>query len=264
MAIENLITAAQAEVTQAEQLPTTDPTRAEKIAAAKAKVAGLEAAKNAGYTMTQADVTSAVQGRLPDAQSSARTEERRALAQKLGVKIEDLDAEVTRLAGEKRSGETQADQERRAKEAAETARTTAEGERDKWKRTAESARENLRASIIRSAVEGELRNQGVIVNDTTNYLGGAYELTDKSAVNVQIDVKDDGTLEVKGGVTGAKEAAEKTKQQYAAMFGEPPPENPRQGPERRQGGGEDGSTSHAQRWGANLGPRGARKEGAAT
>ncbi len=153
MAIEDLITAAQAEVRNAEALPDTDSEKPVKVREAKAKVSGLQAAKDAGYTMTQQDVSTSVQARVPDAENSGRTAERTALAKKLNVKLEDLDAEVTRLAGEKRSGETQADQERRAKEEAERQATTAGSERDDWKGIAEQARDQLAEERRRTAVE---------------------------------------------------------------------------------------------------------------
>lgn len=267
MAIKDLITAAEAEQRNAEALPDTDTSKALKVAEARAKVAGLKSAESAGYTFTQGDVDSAVTTRLPDAQGTGRTEERKALAQKLGVKLEDLDAEVNRLAGEKRSGESQADQERRAKEAAERERDTAGTERDSWKGIAEQARDQLAEERRRTAVEAELRNLGVIITKDHNYLPGAYNLADKSSVQANVEI-DPGTktLVVKGAVTGAKEAAEKVKQHYPAMFGEPPPDNPRQGPERQQQGGSgtgEGSRSYAQQWGSNLGPR-REKEGATT
>ncbi len=269
MALEDLITAAEAEVTQAKALPDTDSEKALKVARAEAKVAGLKAAQAGGYTKTQAEIDAAVQQRVPDAEGSGRTAERKALAAKLNVSVEDLDAEVERLAGERRSGETQADQERRAKAAAEADAATAKAEAAKYKKTGESAREYLRNQLIRGELERELLKQGVINTEEVSYLEGAYNLTDKSAVNVQIDIKDDGTLEVKGGVTGVKEAVEKTKQQYAAFFGEPAPENPHQTPGGGDSGGGagggaggGGTKSAAQSWAARHRPQ--QKQGAAS
>lgn len=229
MSLDNLITQAQAEVTAAEALPDTDSEKPRKVAEAKGKVAALQQAKGAGYTRTQTDVDNAVQGRLPDAQSSAKEDERKRVAAALGIPPEQLtDEELKRL---KQLREGQQSELERANTAAQTAQQqleTTQAERDRLKKQAETARANLEETLKRQAVERALLAEGVIHgtgkdeqgNERPSYLDGARRLTDLSQVSVEVEVDQSGNLNVKGEVQGAAEAAKKTKETYPAMFGE--------------------------------------------
>lgn len=234
--IDDAITAAQSEVTAAKALPENTEeekaTKATKVAAAEAKLSTLTAQKQA----IQDDISDAVRGRIPDAEKTAKENERKVLAQKLGVKLEGLDAELDRIEKERRGQQSEVSRLTSDLTTREQELATEKAEREKAQRIAETARDQLRSTLIENALTTELIKQGVIHGEEQSYLDGARNLTKRDGITVEVEIKDDGTLEIKGDVQGAKEAVEKTKETYAVMFGETV-ESPTETPRGKSGGG---------------------------
>ena len=213
------ISAAKTKLTQAQT--SGDAT---KVAAAQAEVNALEALDNEGFGFTQDDVNSAVTGRLPDAEASAKNAERKVLADRLGVSVEKLDDELKAIEEQRKSQQTEAQRLQGALSTREAELNNAQAERDKNKRIAETARANLEEALKRSAVERALLSSGV-VHETGEGKASYLDVTTEQAlrlgdVNVEVEVDDQGNLKVKGEVTGADEATKKVKEKYPAMFGE--------------------------------------------
>lgn len=229
--IDERITAAKAKIQAEEQSGDSL-----KIGIAKAELQTLEQMKQDGLGFSQEDINQAVTGRIPDAETSARAAERQTMAQHLGVEVDKLDEELQRIEHERLN--SQSDTQRLSNDLATTNAQlqNAQAERDKQERLAQTARAELESTLKRNAVERELLSLGVTINETTNYLPGALQLTDLSEVKVEVEVAEDGKLSVKGDVQGAKEAAKKTKDAYGAMFGEVATGRPRETPEGHQGG----------------------------
>lgn len=235
--IDEAIRAAEGALTAAQALPeSTDEekaTKATKVAAAQAKVDALKEQKQA----IEGDINDAVQSRLPDAKKA----ERETLARKLGVPVEKLDEELDRLENERRGQQSEVSRLTSDLTQREQELATEKTEREKAQRIAETAREQLRTTLIESAVTSQLISQNVINTEEQSYLEGARNLTSLSEVSVDIEIKDDGTLEVKGEVQGAKEAVEKTREKYPVMFGEAfdvaTPTPPGRGGSSARGGG---------------------------
>ncbi len=251
MKIDELITKAQGELTAAQALPDTDDTKTSKVAAAQAKLSALQSAKDAA----QEDINGAVRTRIPDAENSAKEAERKALAQSLGVAVDKLDEELERLRKLRADQQSEVDRERQAREAAETRVSTLETESQRAQRIAETSRKQLEDTLKRQAVERALLAQGVIHetgegDDKRSYLDGAYKLTDTSSVTVDVEVDDEGNLQIKGQVQNAEEAAKKTKQEYPAMFADGQ-QGGLQTPLRTPGGGGTPGNSTGQSSGYN-------------
>jgi len=222
--LDQAISAAETELRNAQALPEgTDEekrTKATKVAAASASVNTLKAQK----ASWQQDIDDAVQNRLPDANTSAQEQERARVAGILGIPKDQLTDD--KLAEVKQAWHGTLNSQQQLETRATTAESNAQAEKeraDKQERIAKAARDQLATSLIEGAVRQELLSEGVVHEvgeGKVSYLEPALrEALRVGTPKVTIDIKDDGTLEVKGDVTGAKEAAAEAKKQIPAFFG---------------------------------------------
>ncbi len=215
--IDDAITTAKGELTAAQGLSDTDEAKATKVAASQVKVSILEGQKKA----IEDDINDAVTGRLPHAKEAAKNAERKSVAAALEIPADQLTDE--KLAEVKRAyqgQQSEVEREKQAREAAETRATGLETSEQRARQIASTARANLEATLKRQAAEREHLKLGVVHTDEQSYLEGVMQLTGMEDITVDVDVDDDGNLTVKGEPKGAKEAAEKVKERYAAMYGD--------------------------------------------
>ncbi len=223
MALKDLITQAETALANARALPDTDTEKAQKIRDAQGHLNGLKAAEAAGYTRTASDESTTVQQRVNETKES----ERKALAQRLGVKLEDLDGELDRINNDRRSGESEAQRLQREIATKDTTINTLEAEKTKAERIAETAKTHTENLYRRNALEAALRSRGVVheVGEdgkvVQSYMDLAVEQAERLGdIKVPVEVDDEGNVKVTGQVTGAEEAADKVKENIPVYFGE--------------------------------------------
>lgn len=240
--LDQLIRQAETDLSNAQALPDSDESKAGKVTEAKARLQALRDTKSAADD----EINDAVRTRIPSAETTAKEEERKRIAGILGIPVEQVTDEKLQEVKEAYQGRlSETEREKQAREAAETRATTLETENERNKRIAENARARHEDFLKRQAVVEQLLGLGVIHETGENaqsYLDLATDEALKNGnVTVEVEVDDDGNLNVKGEVQGAKEAAEKVKETRPALFGEGtqqinnPPHTPQD--RRRQGGG---------------------------
>lgn len=239
--IDDAIRAAETEVTTAQALPETTEdekaTKATKVAAAQAKVSVLKDQK----TAIENDISDAVRGRLPDAERTAKENERKAVASALGIPVDQLtDEKLAQVKQAYQGQQSEVEREKNRAEAAEQQVTNLTTSEERAKRIAENARKSHEDSIKRGALRAELLTRGVIHETNeggTSYLDLAVEQAERlGTVEAKVEVQEDGSLKVVEDVKGAGEAADKAAQKFPAFFGDVV-ENPRQTPRGKTGGG---------------------------
>ena len=211
--IEQAIQAAQGELASAQALGDADESKVTKVAAAQAKVSALQNQKKA----IEDEISDAVRSRVPDAETSGKEAERKAIASALGIPVEQFGDE--KLAEIKQAYQGQQTESERLKGNLESV----SGERDALKGERDAFKERYENTLKASAVERELLAKGVRHGSEDSRLAMAVKNADFSKVTV----KDDGTVEgADKAADGVKQASPEWFSDYAPRFGGPPP-NPR-------------------------------------